>query len=87
MHDYVSRDDSVQRQICNMGEAVMYKIYGDYGMSTEYLLEEFDWLQEARDWLRGYTRWGDFGGYDSIYIVDEFGGIYQAVYAKESDYA
>jgi len=61
----------------------MYKIYGDYGMSTENLLEEFNWLDEARSWLSNYIRWGDFGGYDNIYIVGEDGGIYQAVYAEE----
>jgi outer membrane biogenesis lipoprotein LolB len=62
---------------------MLYQIYGDYGFDTQNLLEEFNWLQEARDWLRGYTRWGDFGGYDNIYIVDKQGNIYQAVYAEE----
>jgi hypothetical protein len=62
----------------------MYKIYGDYGMSTQNLLEEFGWLQDARQWLLGYTTY-DFGGYENIYIVGEDGGIYQAIYAE--DYA
>jgi hypothetical protein len=62
---------------------MMYKIYGDYGLDTQNLLEEFPFLQYARNWLRGYTRWGDFGGYENIYIVGEDGGIYQATYAEE----
>ena len=49
------------------------------------LLEEFDWLQEARDWLRGYTRWGDMGGYEYIYIMDEHENIYQAIYADNEE--
>lgn len=61
-----------------------YKIYGDYGLASQNLLEEFNWLQEARAWLNGYIRWGDFGGYDHIYIMDNQEKIYQAVYAEEN---
>ena len=64
---------------------MIYKIYGDYGLSSQNLLEEFDWLQEARDWLRGYTRWGDMGGYEFIYIMDEQEHIYQAIYADNEE--
>lgn len=64
-------------------ELKMYKIYGDYGLATENLLEDFDWLQVAREWLNNYVRWGDFGGYENIYIVDQNGRIYQAAYAEE----
>ena len=65
----------------------MYKIYGDYGMSTQNFLEEFPMLEFARNWVRGYTRWGDFGGYENIYIVNENGYIYQALYAEENENA
>ena len=60
---------------------MIYQIWGDYGKPSQNLLEEFNWLEEARAWLRGYTRWGDFGGYDSIYIMDKQKNIYQAAYA------
>jgi hypothetical protein len=46
-----------------------FKIYGDYGYTTENLMEEFDTYEEARRWVDGYTRWGDFGGYDVIEIA------------------
>ena len=64
-------------------ELTMYQIYGDYGLSTQNLLEESQWLQVAREWLNRYVRWGDFGGYENIYIVDQNGRIYQAAYAEE----
>ena len=60
-----------------------YLVYGDYGLETQNLLEGTDWLQEARDFVRRYTRWGDMGGYENIYIVDEQGKLYQAMYADE----
>ena len=47
----------------------MYKIYGDYGYTTETLLEEFDSYAEARRWVDGYTESGDFGGYSVIEIA------------------
>ena len=47
----------------------MYKIYGDYGYTTETLLEEFESYAEAKRWLDGYTDAGDFGGYTVIEIA------------------
>ena len=46
-----------------------FKIYGDYGYTTENLLEEFDTYAEARRWVDGYTDGGDFGGYSTIEIA------------------
>jgi len=46
-----------------------FKIYGDYGYTTENLMEEFDTYEEARRWVDGYTRSGDFGGYSVIEIA------------------
>jgi hypothetical protein len=59
-----------------------YLVYGDYGLETQNLLEDFDFLQEARNFIRGYTRWDDMGGYENIYIVDAQGKLYQAMYAN-----
>ncbi len=47
----------------------MFKIYGDYGYTTENLLEEFDTYEEAERWVKGYTRTGDLGGYSMIEIA------------------
>jgi len=67
----------------------MFKIYGDYGYTTENLLEEFDTYEEAERWVEGYIRWGDFGGYDVIEIAffDEHGEyIMERRYDKEDFY-
>ena len=47
-----------------------YQIYGDYGFSGEALLEEFESLNDAVDWVEGYTSDGDMGGYNRIEVVD-----------------
>jgi hypothetical protein len=46
-----------------------FKIYGDYGYTTETLLEEFDTRSEAVRWAEGYVESGDFGGYDVIEVA------------------
>lgn len=46
-----------------------YQIYGDYGFSGEALLEEFEDLNAAVEWVEGYTDDGDMGGYERIEIV------------------
>ena len=46
-----------------------YKIYGDYGYTTETLLEEFDTLTEAVRWAEQYAESGDFGGYTCIEVA------------------
>ena len=64
----------------------MFKIYGDYGYTTENLLEEFDTYAEARRWVDGYTDGGDFGGYSTIEIArfDE-DGEYVVEYCVEAE--
>jgi len=63
---------------------MLYQIYGDYGLASQQLLEEFNYLPEARAWLRGYTTY-DLGGYDYVYLMDkQEKKIYQAVYAEEN---
>ena len=47
----------------------MFKIYGDYGYTTETLLEEFDTRSEALRWADRYVESGDFGGYSTIEIA------------------
>ena len=48
---------------------MMYQIYGDYALTSETLLEEFETKDEAVRWVKGYTRHGDLGGYDSIEVM------------------
>jgi hypothetical protein len=47
----------------------MYNIYGDYGYTTETLLEEFESYEEAVRWVEGYIEGGDFNGYSIIEIA------------------
>lgn len=53
-----------------------YKIYGDYGYTTETLLEEFESYADAVRWCEGYTESGDFGGYVLIEIARFAGDEY-----------
>jgi hypothetical protein len=46
-----------------------YYVYGDYGYNLEQELYQSTCLQEARDFARDYTRWGDFGGYNQIEVA------------------
>ena len=47
----------------------MYKIYGDYGYTTETLLAEFNDFGDAVHWVENYVNGGDFGGYTVIEIA------------------
>lgn len=47
-----------------------FKIYGDYGYTSENLLEEFATYSEAKRWFDRYTQWGDMGGYNRIEIAE-----------------
>ena len=46
-----------------------YQIYGDYGFTSETLLEEFDTLSEAKQFVDGYVQHGDFGGYAAVEVI------------------
>jgi hypothetical protein len=46
-----------------------YFIYGDYGYTSETLLEEFESYADAVRWCEGYVEGGDFGGYAVIEIA------------------
>ena len=54
----------------------MYKIYGDYGYTSETLLEEFESYADAVRWCEGYVEGGDFGGYTVIEIARFAGDEY-----------
>jgi hypothetical protein len=54
----------------------MYYIYGDYGYTSETLLEEFESYADAVRWCEGYTDAGDFGGYTVIEIARFAGDEY-----------
>lgn len=45
-----------------------YKVYGDYGYTTETLLEEFETRNEAIDWALGYTSY-DMGGFMMVEVA------------------
>lgn len=51
-----------------------YKIYGDYGLSTQNLLEEFNFVDTARGWYKKYTL-RDLGGYANIALVNASGVV------------
>jgi len=48
----------------------MYKIYGDYGYTSETLLEEFESFDEAVYWVERYVGDGDFGGHEIIEVAE-----------------
>ena len=63
-----------------------YKIYGDYGYTTETLLEEFNTRSEAIRWAERYAESGDFGGYTCIevaYFADNGEYIVERSYQAE----
>lgn len=64
----------------------MYKIYGDYGLQYETLLEEFPTVNEARRWLDRYVGDGSMGGYDILEVIVFInGGVPKTVYKIEAD--
>ena len=46
-----------------------YTVWGDYGYNSEQELYSTNNLQEAKDFARNYTRWGDMGGYRCIEVA------------------
>jgi hypothetical protein len=63
----------------------MYYIYGDYGYTSETLLEEFESYADARRWVDGYTDAGDFGGYTVIEIARFAGNEYVVEYRVDAE--
>lgn len=46
-----------------------FKIYGDYGYTSQTLLEEFDTRSAAIRWAEDYAAAGDFGGYIVVEVA------------------
>jgi len=64
-----------------------YYVYGDYGYNSENELYSTNNLQEAKDYLREYTRWGDMGGYAVLEVAwfDECGEYMTEMTVHEAD--
>ena len=69
----------------NSKETMMYKIYGDYGYTSECLLHEADTRSEALRWADEYVEDG-FGGYNTIDVaVHLSNGEYSTIYTYSAD--
>lgn len=45
-----------------------FQVYGDYGLTSQQLLEDFDNRAEAISWAKGYCR-RDLSGYSSVEVA------------------
>ena len=54
---------------------MIYTVYGDFGMQTECVLFQSEYLYDAIAFGNGYTKRGDLGGYKVIEVIslDEMG--------------
>lgn len=50
----------------------MYKAIG-VSRTGDVELQDFNTETECREWVRGYVKGGDFGGYDGIAVVSPQG--------------
>jgi hypothetical protein len=69
---------------------MIYTVYGDYATESENILFSSKYLFEAIDFVKGYIRWGDMGGYEVIEVIslDEMGvEMVEANWFAESVYA
>ena len=48
---------------------MQYFVYGDYGYDTECELEVFKTETRAIQFVKGYTKFGDMGGYNRIEVI------------------
>lgn len=62
----------------------MYYVYGDYGYSSETLLEAFPSLSQAIRFVKGYIR-SDFGGHSVIEVATFVDEEYVTHYAVNSE--
>lgn len=60
----------------------MYKIYGDYNMPDETLLEEFNFFDSALDWFVRYTL-RDLGGYTTVTLMARDGRVLRCLWETE----
>ena len=47
----------------------MFYVFGDYGYDSECELEVFETRDRAIQFIKGYTKFGDMGGYRSEGVV------------------
>jgi hypothetical protein len=69
---------------------MIYSVFGDYGTDSENILFQSEYLSDAIDFVKGYIRWGDMGGYKVIEVIslDEMGVEFvEANWFDESVYA
>jgi len=59
-----------------------YKIYGDYGLPTETLIEEFNFVDSARDWFYRYTLRG-LNGYISLTLLSSDGSVLKCLWEND----
>lgn len=51
-----------------MNESKRFKVYGDYGLESQQLLEDFDLRSDAIRFAEGYCR-RDLGGYSAVEVA------------------
>ena len=54
------------------------QVIGNYGLASETVLHNETSTRDATEWARSYIRWGDFGGYESISVVEDAGNSLDA---------
>ena len=52
-----------------MKSQYIYHVYGDYGYVSECELEVFNSVQRAKQFVDGYTKHSDTGGYNMIEVI------------------
>lgn len=62
-----------------------YFIYGDYGYTSETLLEEFESYADAVRWVDRYVSDGDFGGFTMIEVARFAGDEYMVEYRVDAE--
>jgi hypothetical protein len=64
----------------------MFYVFGDYGYDSECELEVFETRDRAIQFIKGYTKFGDMGGYNQIeaaYFTPD--GEYVSFYRVDAD--
>ena len=49
-----------------------YQVWGDRDTDSEAMLFDTAYLGNAMAWAREYVRFGDFGGYDTITVFEQY---------------
>jgi hypothetical protein len=62
-----------------------YTVYGDYGLASECLLEEFDTYKEAERWAERYVAGNDFDHatfIDIVYFTEDGEAITHYIFSR-----